>query len=833
MKKLSNILSSVLFSLALLGTIGSLVAGVSAQTQEEKNLADFIKRYANRSTEGLNAQRRRDGGISVDLDERFQNLMLARLGFDGNPEAACVTSLEEANIFFGKDLETGRILSGYQTPFDNLKDEAARHGMSPEELVYYKNLIERAAQRLAASPEAATITIVNNDAAGEGFNDPTAVSPEGGNTGATRGAQRLNVFQAAAAIWGTFLDSSVNIQVRSQFDPQTCTATSAVLGAAGTRTVHRNFPNADLPETWYHQALANKRAGSDLSASEDINATFNSNLNGDASCLGGGRFYLGLDNSTPSGTINLLVVLLHEMGHGLGFSSFANGQTGALFNGFPDVYTSRLFDRTTNKYWNEMTDAERAASAINTNNLLWDGANVKIASGFLTNGRDAATGRVAMYTPSTFSGGSSVSHFSTIASPNLLMEPFITTNLSLNLDLTPHQLRDAGWYRDTNLDLTPDAITNVTPSGSVAVPPGTTATATWNNAGGFNKNVTIDLSINGGATYPTRLATNIANTGSFTFTVPNTPTALAKVRVREHDFAQPAGESAANFTIGTTVAPGRTAFDFDGDRKTDVAIFRSSTAVWWTNRSSDNQVVAAQFGNSTDRVVPADYTGDGKTDIAVFRESTGQWFILRSEDNSFYAFPFGSSGDKAVPADFDGDGKADPTVFRPSNATWYSILSGNGSVLTRSFGVAEDVPLPNDFDGDGRADLGVFRPSTSVWWIQRSSNNSVFAAQFGATGDKVAPADFTGDGKTDLAFFRPSNGFWYVLRSEDNSFYGFPFGTNGDTPAVGDYDGDGRADAAVFRSSNAVWYLNRSTAGFTAIQFGLNADKPIPSAYLP
>ena len=500
MKKLSGIVSSILYCLAFLGIAGSFLT-VSAQTQDEKNLADFIKMRTNRTFAGL-VERRKADGITVDLEERFQNLMLARLGYDGEPIAACVTDLAEANLFFGKNLETGDDLSGYQTfTGQNLNDEAARHGMSAEELSFYKNLINEYAAQIAASPNSATITIVNNDAAGEGFNDPTAVAPEGGNTATTRGAQRLNVFQAAAAIWGNYLDSSVNIQVRSQFDPQTCTSTSAVLGSAGTRTVHMDFSGSALPGTWYHQALANKYVGYDLTPTEDINATFNSNLNGNAGCLGGRRFYLGYDNATPSQTINLLVVLLHEMGHGLGFSSFANGQTGALFNGSPDVYTSNMFDATTGKFWNSMTDAERAASAINANNVMWDGSNSKIASGFLTGGRDASNGRVQLYTPGTFSGGSSVSHWNTASSPNLLMEPNINNNLSLDLDLTPHLLRDIGWFRDSNTDTVPDAILNVLPrAGTIVV--NSPENIFWVNGGGFNKNVTIELSLDGGNTFP-------------------------------------------------------------------------------------------------------------------------------------------------------------------------------------------------------------------------------------------------------------------------------------------------------------------------------------------
>ena len=703
--------------------------------------------------------------------------------------------------------------------------------MSVEELLFYKNLIQQTADSLAQSPNSANIVIVNNDGAGEGFNDTTPATPEGGNNGTTLGAQRLNLFNAAAAIWGSLLDSSVTIQVKSQFDPLTCSTNSGVLGSAGTRTAHRDFPGAISVGTWYHQALANKQTGSDLSASEDINATFNSELNGNAACLGGARFYLGFDNTTPSGTINLLIVLLHEMGHGLGFSSFANGQTGALFNGLPDVYTTNMFDRSTAKYWNAMTDAERSASAINPNNLLWDGSNVKIASNFLTAGRDAANGRVELYTPGTFSSGSSVSHWNTASTPNLLMEPFINQNLPLSLDLTPNQMRDIGWYRDTNLDRVPDAINNVTPSGGVLTV-NSSSVITWNNAGGFNKNVTIELSIDGGATYPTTIAANVVNTGSFNFTVPNLPTNQGIVRVRENNFAQPVGVSSSSFIIRSSAPAGKAAFDFDGDRKTDIAIFRPNAGEWWYSRSSNGSVSTVKFGAGTDKIASADFTGDGRTDIAVWREATGEWFIIRSEDNSFYSFPFGQSGDKAVPADFDGDGKADPTVFRPSNSVWYSIRSGGGGVNFTQFGINGDIPLPNDFDGDGKADFGVFRPGPSEWWIQRSTGG-VSAVQFGMTGDKPVPADFTGDNKTDIAFYRPSQGFWYILRSEDNSFFGFPFGNSTDTPIAGDYDGDGRADAAVFRASESTWYLQRSTAGFTAIAFGISGDKPVPSAFLP
>ena len=77
-------------------------------------------------------------------------------------------------------------------------------------------------------------------------------------------------------------------------------------------------------------------------------------------------------------------------------------------------------------------------------------------------------------------------------------------------------------------------------------------------------------------------------------------------------------------------------FDFDGDGKTDIGIFRTAPAEWWINNSSSGTTFAVQFGSTGDKIVPGDYTGDGKTDIAFFRPSNGFWYILRSEDNSFY-----------------------------------------------------------------------------------------------------------------------------------------------------------------------------------------------------
>lgn len=230
---------------------------------------------------------------------------------------------------------------------------------------------------LALPAHAATIVIVNNDGPGEGFNDPTPVAPVGGNPAVTLGGQRLFVFQHAANIWGSILQSAVTIQVRAQFNPLTCAANSAVLGSAGPTFVARDFPGAEYSGTQYHIALANKLAGTDLAPLDpDINATFNLSI--DSGCFGGGTWYYGIDGNEVG--IELLPVVLHELGHGLGFSTTTSGSTGNFFNGYPSVFDRFLLNNQTGLHWYQMSATQRQASAINTDHLVWDGPHVFIAA---------------------------------------------------------------------------------------------------------------------------------------------------------------------------------------------------------------------------------------------------------------------------------------------------------------------------------------------------------------------------------------------------------------------------------------------------------------------
>lgn len=308
---------------------------------------------------------------------------------------------------------------------------------------------------------------------------------------------------------------------------------------------------------------------------------------------------------------------------------------------------------------------------------------------------------------------------------------------------------------------------------------------------------------------------------------------------------------------GSAAAPAQHVVDFDGDGKTDFAVVRNTgggaggQVTWFMNLNGTGVTNASEWGISTDFFVPVDYDGDNKTDIAVWRPgpaTVAAFYILQSETNTARVEAFGQTGDDpTVVGDYDGDGNADLAVYRAGStgadtSTWFyrgSLNNPSGNVTYAPWGVGGDFPAPGDYDGDGRNDLVIQRDDGSGqarFWIQQSTDGFTTVV-FGTPTDVVVPGDYDADGKTDIAVVRGVSGSWnwFVRPSSTGTVSAAPaaiFGlTASDFITQGDYDGDGKTDFGVWRSSatpgaSGFWFLG-STSGTLSVPFGAQGDYPV------
>ena len=202
--------------------------------------------------------------------------------------------------------------------------------------------------------------------------------------------------------------------------------------------------------------------------------------------------------------------------------------------------------------------------------------------------------------------------------------------------------------------------------------------------------------------------------------------------------------------------------------------------------------------------VVGDWNGDRQTDLGVFRRAAASKFRLRLPDATPTDVPLGSPVAEPVTGDWNGDGVTDLGTWDRATKT-FSLVAGRETTSIR-FGGKKDKPVTGDWDGNGRTDVGVFRPRKGTFRLLFASG-SFTRFRFGSVGSTPVTGDWNGDGRTDIGVFDAATGGW-VLRHDDGTTESFTFGAPGSLPVAGDWNGNGTTDVGVWSPESAMYTLD-------------------------
>ncbi len=275
--------------------------------------------------------------------------------------------------------------------------------------------------------------------------------------------------------------------------------------------------------------------------------------------------------------------------------------------------------------------------------------------------------------------------------------------------------------------------------------------------------------------------------------------------------------------------------DYDGDGRSDLAVYDSNTGQWYIKNLDDQILVWGEnWGGPGFIPLLGDFDGDRKADLAVYSSLTGHWYI-RSLDGTIlsWATPWGGPGFVPIWGDYDGDGSVDLAVYQEATGLWFvRTVAGDLLAWAVPWGGQGYVPVMGDYNGDGCQDFAVFHKPSWNWFARTLTGEIlIWADQWGgATGFIPVSGDYDGDGESDLAVYHPATGYWFIKNSHGNVLaWGEFWGGLNMHPVPGDYDGDGRDDLAIYNLNNGAWYIRSLNGTIIAwdVRWGGGAMRPV------